>query len=514
MNVLLFNQYFTSNINSQERNMASIPLGLLYIGSYLKSRDINCKIYELGAHYDSQKIFEANRVRQGVSDKKIYQIIKQEKPKIIGISCMYSRHYMDVVNIAKFIKKVDPKIITIIGGNHATDLCDLVLSSPYFDFIVRGEGEITFYELCSAILSGKKQFSNIKGLAYRENGKIIKTQNRELIRDLDLLPDLDYSLINLNKYLQNAKSPYLMRSPAIGITSSRGCPNNCIYCTVRAVWGRSWRAKSAKKTVDEIEFLNKYYKINEFFFLDDSASIDIIRWNKICDEIIKRKLDIRWTTPNGIAHWTLDKPTLLKMKKSGCYRITFGIESGDPEIRKFIRKTYPLSQAKELIRYANKIGMWTICTNIIGFPYETRDQIARTVDFAKKSGTDFAAFYSLCPMPTSDVYKYFKKEGLLDFDFIFNSDSFNVKKYEKMNKILNDGGAPTFYFKPNQLKKIVGKAYQSFVIYRALTFLNPLRILRKINSIEDLKYTTGLLIVGVKILAKSFYKKTTLDITR
>jgi len=225
-------------------------------------------------------------------------------------------------------------------------------------------------------------------------------------------------------------------------------------------------------------------------------------------------LDIKWSTPNGIAHWTLDKPTLLRMKRSGCYRITFGIESGDIEIRKFIGKPYPLAQAKELIQYANKIGMWTICTNIIGFPYETAEQMKNTVEFAKTSGTDFAAFYSLCPMPTSEVYQYFKKEGLLNFDSVFNSDIFDYKKYEEMNKMLNDSAAPTIYFKPGELKKITKNAYKSFITYRAFTFLNPLRIIKKINSIEDLRYTIRLGLMGIKLLIKSFYKKTTQGLLR
>ena len=229
----------------------------------------------------------------------------------------------------------------------------------------------------------------------------------------------------------------------------------------------------------------------------------------MCDEIINRKLNIKWTTPNGIAHWTLDKPLLKKMKTAGCYRVTFGIESGNIETREFLGKPYSLSQAKEMIQYANKIGMWTICTNILGFPYETKKSMDDTIRFAKKSGTDFATFYLLAPLVTSDVYGYFKKEGLLNFDFIFNDNVFDEEKYDEMNKIVNDGGVPTKYLTPEEIKKIQIKAYKSFIIYRTITFLNPLRLFRKVQSIEDLRYTSRLLYTGLKILFKSFYKKTT-----
>lgn len=514
METLLFNQYFTTRKESSEKNLASLPLNLLHLASYLKSKNMECKIYELGIFNPKNTIVENNRLRFGISNEEIIKIINKEKPKIIGLGCMYSRHYIDIIYTARLIKKIDSSIKVVTGGNHATAFWEMIIKEPSFDFIVRGEGELTFYELCENILAGEKDFSRIKGIAYKNNGIIVKTPDRELVANLDDLPAIDYSFLDLKKYTGGNKSPYIMRTPLIGIISSRGCPGRCVYCTVRAVWGRTWRGKSPKRIVDEIETLHKNYGIKEFSFLDDSASVNKVRWNAICDEIINRGLDIKWSTPNGIAHWTLDRPTLLKMKKAGCYRITFGIESGNPEIRNFLGKPYPLSQAQELIQYANKIGMWTICTNILGFPYETRKQMEDTVEFAKKSGTDFAAFYILCPMPTSDVYKYFKDEGLLDFDFIFNDNIFNEEKYEEMYKTLNDEGTPTKNFTPAEIKEIQTEAYRSFIIYRAFTFLNPLRVVRKIHSMEDLKYTFRLGFTGVKLLVKSFYENTTQTLLR
>lgn len=512
MDILLFNQYFTSKKGDPEKNVATLPTNLLCLASYLKSKGTDCKIYELGAFDTAREVPEpgGKRVRYGLSDGEIEKIIKDENPKIIGLGCMYSIHYMDVVNIARLIKKVDPAIKVVIGGNHATSLCDVVLKNPCFDFVVRGEGEITFYELCCGILSGQEDFSGIDGLAFLDKDQVIKTPARELIRNLDDLPPTDYSLVDVRKYVDISSDAYIMRPPSVGIVSSRGCPGGCVYCTVKAVWGRSWRGKSPKRTVDEMEAICNRYGIREFAFLDDSASVDKVRWNAICDEIIERKLDIKWTTPNGIAHWTLDKPTLKKMKKSGCYRITFGIESGNAETRKFLGKPHPLVQAKELIRYANKIGLWTICTNIVGFPYETRQQMEETIDFAKKSGTDFAVFYALFPQVTSDVYKYFKDEGFLDLDCVFSGSEFDEEKYEEMFRILQHGGVRTKYFSAEEIKAIQAQAYKSFIVHRALGYLfNPLHLLRKVRSAEDLKYLVKLIRTGIKILARSFYARTT-----
>jgi len=275
MEILLFNQYFTSPKESPDTIYAVLPLNLLYLVSFLKEKGIESKIYELGT-FDADKIVaENNRIRCGMSDKEITEIINKESPKIIALGCMYSRHYIDIIAIARLIKKINPSIKVILGGNHATAFCDMLLKEPSFDFVVRGEGEVTFYELCKAILSDNKDFKNINGLAYRDiDNNIIKTAPRELIEDLDEMP-LDYSLLDVKKYTDvNRKSPFLMRYPVIGITSSRGCPGKCVYCTIKAVWGRSWRAKTAKKTVDEIELLHNNYGIQEFNFLDDSASLD------------------------------------------------------------------------------------------------------------------------------------------------------------------------------------------------------------------------------------------------
>jgi len=380
--------------------------------------------------------------------------------------------------------------------------------------VVRREGELTLHELCAYILSGNKgedSLRGIRGLSFRDgNGTVVANPDRELIENLDTLPEIDYSLVELKKYAEPVyKNPYVMRYPCVGIITSRGCPGRCIFCTVKAVWGKTWRAKSIKKAVDEIELLNTKYGIRELSFLDDTVSLDKTRWGGICDEIIKRGLDIKWTTPNGIAYWTLDKFLLKKMKAAGCCRLTFGIESANEEIREFIGKPYSLSQVKELINFANKIGMWTICTNIIGFPYETKKQIMDTINFAKYSGTDFATFFFLSPHLTSDVYSYFRKENLLNFDYVFTNQNSEEQDYDAVYAALIEGGFPTKYFSADELKKMQINAYRSFIIYRAITYLVFLPLIRKMHSAEDVAYTAKLLFHGLKILSRNFCNKTT-----
>lgn len=522
--ILLLNPYYSQKRKYYTFYRAIPPLGLMYLSSYLRKHKIETKIYELGIFEIKDAInLGESRIRFGISDQKIRSFLKTEKPKIVGITSMYSIYYRDVMEIAETVKKFDSKIKVVIGGNHPSDYWHYVLKDKNIDFVVLGEGEESFKELCQTILAGKKTFDKINGIAFRKGGKIVKTLHRKLIMNLDEIPFPAIDKIDFPKYLQYTKSQYTMRYPQASIITSRGCPQDCVYCTVKAVWGRSWRGRSAKNVVDEVEMLIKQYGIREVAFLDDSASVRKKRWGEICDEIVKRKLDFRWTTPNGIAHWTLDKPTIKKMKRAGCYRITFGIESGNIKTRKFLGKPFPLKQAESLIKYANKIGMWTICTNIIGFPYEKMDSIRDTINFAKKCGTDFAPFYLLIPQPTSDVYDYFRKENLLNLDHFFEDLKVHGDKFEEINYVLNETGTDTTIFKKEELRAIQKKAYQEFITYRALSYLlNPLNIIRKIRSWEDFQYTVKLLTNGFSIFKRTLlpsnmrtgdylYKKPALD---
>ena len=328
--IVLINPYYSQKKEYYSFNLPAAPLGLTYLAGYLRRFGLASKIVELGVFDIKQAILLKDRVRFGISDKKILKILQKERPKIVGITSMYSVYYRDVIEIAQTIKKFNRKIKVVIGGNHASSYWNFVLKDKNIDFVVIGEGEQTFLELCQVILKRKKNYENIKGIAFNKKGEVIRTPVRELISNLDDIPFPARDLVVFEKYLATPQhNPYLMRYPSATLITSRGCPGKCVYCTVRAVWGRTWRGRNPQNVVDEIEELVKKYGVREIAPLDDSASVNKKRWNAICDELISRKLDIKWSTPNGIAHWTLDKPTIKKMYEAGCYRITFGIESGN-----------------------------------------------------------------------------------------------------------------------------------------------------------------------------------------
>lgn len=477
MKVLLFNPYYSFDETAYVFYRAGVPYGLISIEAYLKKKDIYPQIYELGIFGEEDVIEAGGRIRCGISDMQIKEIIHREKPTIIGVSTMYTVFHKDYEDLAKLIKSVDPKIHLVAGGNHASSFPEKMLEAGY-DQVVVGEGEEAFLGIC-------------KG----DREPIVR---REFIEDLNKLPLPDLEAIDFPKYIE-VNNPFSMRMPVAGMSTSRGCPMDCCYCSANGVWQRKWRGRSPKHIAAEIMLMKLNYGVREVHFLDDNMAVSRDRLRAICKEIIRWDLDIKWATPNGIPYWLLDEDTLDLMKQSGCYRLTFGIESGDPEIRKYIGKAFPLEKAKEVIQYANKIGMWTVCTNIIGFPYEKEHQIRRTIEFAKDCGTDFACFFTLLPHPSSRVYQDFMREGLVSA--------------EDMMSALNEGGTPTVYFTKEQIKGWQRIAYNEFVSHRMWQYIkHPGQILQKIRSLEDLCYVIRIVLMGINMKLKQGKKiKTSKD---
>lgn len=446
------------------------PMGLLYLATYIRNLGYEVSLLDALADGFNNVICKKNTTRVGLNWPQIKNHIKKFNPDVIGISVMFTAYYDDALLLAKQIKKYNPKIKIVFGGSHISTDPKSCLKNKFVDFAIYGEGEISFENLLKAFLSDKN-YKNINGLVYRDKSKIIVNPPATLVKNLDDLPFPDWSFTDPKRY-DPGDRPH-MRKPCFVVETSRGCPNHCVYCSSFAVWQHHWRGRSAKNVVDEIEMLINKYGAKEICFYDDSMSVDKKRMADICKTIIKRKLDFKWSTPNGIAHWTLDKTLLKLMKKAGCYRITFGIESGDPLMRRWIGKPYSLEQAKDLTQYANNLGFWTLATNIIGFPYETREQIDKTLDYSINSDVDFASFFRLGLRPGAPVYEIFKKEGWLP--------------KEKKKLFLEDLSCNTKNFTCDELIEIQKNMYSVFMNKRWSNKIKTIkRLTKKIKNLEDL----------------------------
>lgn len=465
-------------------NMTMEPMGLAYIAAVLEENGYTVRILDaLALGNEHMEGLGDGVVRVGLTEEQIKEYIAGYAPDIVGVGCVFSGQESDHLRVAKFAKETCPNALVVCGGAHASVSPESLLRDRNVDVAVRGEGEITFLELVRCVEKGDN-FIHLAGTVARDgNGKLQLNSPREPIDDLDTLPFPARHLLPMEKYFEFQKRGqvmyrYYMRKPIASVVTSRGCPYNCIFCAVNTVWGRSFRGRSAENVVEELKFLTKEYGIREFSPWDDNIAYDKKRLMDICDGILDAGLDLRWATPNGIYLWKLDEEVLGKMKKSGYYRITFGIESGDPETLKFIGKPANFDKVKRIIRICDRLGIWTNSTFVMGFPDEDLESINKTLNAPSELGLDFASFYIVQPYPGTRLYPVFQKEGLLNPDEKEASSGL----YSTYN---------TKHFTSEELVRLQQLAYKKFIrrrIKRAINPINIKQILFKINSPEKFLY--------------------------
>lgn len=474
-----------------------VPLGLAYVAAVCEKNGYETKIFDFSASDHIEEDLATNSIYYGTPKDEIRRQIKEFAPDIIGIQCMYTAYANDAYDIARIVKEINNQTLVVMGGAHASACPEAVLEEKGVDIVVIGEGEETFLEIVKRY-ENRQGLSDIIGTAVRINGQAVINPSRPFIKDIDTIPFPARHLLPLERYIEKFKNATFNMCPSTFVITSRGCPYNCRFCSIKSIWGRTWRYHGPKRVVDEIEDVIKKYGVGEIHFVDDNISTKIERLIAICDELIKRKIDIKWTTPNGVAIWTLTQEALDKMKRSGCYRLTFGIETACEETREYIRKKHlSLEKTKELIAYANKMGIWTVSTFIIGFLNETKEQVEETVNFAIKSDLDFAFFFLPMPFPDTDMTEDYIKAGLLG----------NLKMEEWGKFLSGTHGVATKYFTVDELRGIQKDAYFRFIRSRFFKFLNPWRILGKIKSFEDFKYICRIGKKGFKYIFDTFKRK-------
>jgi len=456
------------------------PLGLMYMANLLEKSNFKVKILDCPLYYKKKRKIGNDKIRIGLFPDEIKKIILEFQPDIVGVPCSYSAFEQDsfeTISIVKAAEKeLGKKILIVVGGSHVSSNPKYVLRNKEIDIAVIGEGEETMLEIAENNRKGKS-ILNIKGAAVNSN-RIIINERREPIVNINSLTPA-WHLINMNSYFAHPdNSRATLRRNSVDITTSRGCPGNCVFCSIHAVWGRKWRGRQAKNVVDEIELLVKKYGARQFRIQDDNLTLDKKRIIEICDEIIRRKLDIKWDTPNGIAVWTLDEEVLRKMKQAGCYRVTFGVESGSKNTQKYIRKLIDSKKIYNLIDTCHKLRMWVCATFILGFPYERKEDLIDTEKFIRNSRINFPFVYIAQPNPGTDMYDDFVKEKLLKD--IKETSNICSSKYDTLN------------FSHDYLNNLRTRILKKFYIAKLVSYANPVTLyaefISKIRSLEDFKY--------------------------
>ncbi len=455
------------------------PLGLCYIAAVLEQSGHTVMIIDgmIGRFTRSEDGFK----RIGLTIEDMASRISESNPDIIGISCMYSFMWEDVARLSAILRDIMPDTLQVLGGFHPSALPEHSLKNSSADCVVLGEGEETFKELAD-FYSCSNHFLKVQGMAFKNKDSIVVNSPRPHIQNLDSVPFPARHLIRMERYIQLRKAPGSQKNRRFTtLLTSRGCPNNCVFCSIKSVWGRRWRGRSPENVVEEVEELVNKYRIKEIHFIDDNISLDKKRMAKICDLIIERNLDISWTTPNGVSVNTLDRDLLYNMQKSGCYQLALGIESGNEYVlRNIIRKSLSLSRTRDIISHAREAGIWTHGFFVIGFPGETGEMIRDTLDFAKSSGLDSAFFSIATPFPGTELYDMMIGEGIVINDF---------SKLRNMDSVIDTGN-----FTQAEIVEIQRRLIRDFYKFRFCEEIKPENILRRVESIRsipDLRFLTG-----------------------
>lgn len=347
------------------------PLGLAYLAAVIEDQH-EVKIFDL----------QVQDVREAI----------KFNPDVVGISIVHSANASRAFATARMFKQK-----VVIGGPHASVRPDECIR--YADCVVIGEGEEVFPKVIS---------EDIKG--------IIKADE---ITDLDSIPFPARHLLPMRKYFLAAKMRLAgrgIREPWATMMTSRGCPYNCIFCSIHLTMGKKWRVRSPENVVDEIEEIIKKFGIRLISFEDDNISLDPDRLHRICDLIIKRHLRFKWNTPNGIRADTLDRELLKKMKQAGCFEVWFAPESGVQRVvDKIIQKNLNLDKVLENIKVCKDIGMKVYCFFVIGILGETIEDVENTMRFAYKVKKLGAIPYIniACPLYGTRLYEKAKRLGCL-----------------------------------------------------------------------------------------------------
>jgi len=393
-----------------------IPLGLCYIASVLKDAGHECLVFdgdldvpvsppshkwvEYKILVDYDQYFKALN-DDHVAWKKIKSIIKSFKPDIVGIT-MPTGLYSAALRVAKIVKDTDSEIPVVVGGPHPTILPEDTIRKNFIDIVIRGEGEYTMLDITNTFDKGKA-LDDVQGITYKNKEIIHHNPPRLLIRNLDLIPFPARDLIF-------DKEKYSPDSFGFVITS-RGCPFKCIYCSSAKIWGRTVRYRSPENVITELKEVKQTFGTNLFRFNDDTFTLNKDRALKICELIVKEKLDIKWYCDTRVD--LLSHDLLTRMKEAGCIRINLGIESGNPAILKSIEKGITLEQAKLALNMAKEVGIPTLAYFMIGFPNEGRKEIMDTITFMKDTKPDNVCWGIVTPYPGTELYEIGRKQGLL-----------------------------------------------------------------------------------------------------
>lgn len=377
------------------------PLGLYYLSEVLEMNGISTSILDFKATLPSRSTFR--------------DYLRSQRPRVVGITS-FTFNFSNSVQILKEVKRAVPDVVTVMGGVHASALTrDILESTSSLDYIVMGEGEFTFLELCKNVLSGLP-VEGVKGLAYRKKETILNPP-RGFMDDLDRLP--------IPKRDQLPGENY----PIATVQTSRGCPYGCIFCAINKFYENRIRLRDPVKVADECDYLVNKCSREQIYFFGDAFTYKSNWVEELCDEILRRGLKFHWACETRVDNVGL--PMLRKMKRAGCTSVQYGIDYGDEEVLRRLGKAISLESVDDAVRWAKKADLFVEAFFIFNCPGENEDTMENTFKLIQKTPIDAVEVNLLTPYPGTSLWDNMDKfrMRIVNRDF----DYFTTKKYVMEN---------------------------------------------------------------------------------
>ncbi len=396
------------------------PVGLLYLGGYLGKKGFKVKIIDvpMKEQIRSRAFFDnIGPVLEDVHQKMI-GAFTGVKTKIVGISC-YTPEFYEVVRIARTVKELDPSVVVVVGGVHAT-----LYPSDFFDeetgvdICVLGEGELTLADICTKLSSEKNtDLRAIAGIAFKDaqTGQMVATGQRLLAENLDEISCPDYGLIDMDYY--TTANPYAIRGcflRSMYLLSTRGCPSQCTFCVAKRLreFNGKGRCRSAENLIAELKHLKNKYAIDAFYFIDDLFTINKGNVKRFCDLMKKERLGLLWGCSSKVS--TLNEDVLRDMAGAGCIQIDFGVECGSDEALMRVKKGINLDMVKKIFGLCHKYRIRTFANMLVNLPQETAKDLEDLPRLLDTIDPEIVSFNIFTPYPGTEIYEQagfkFKKE--------------------------------------------------------------------------------------------------------
>lgn len=396
----------------------SMPLGVLDLAAYVREKLNNIEIKILDFGKELKRIYLN---REKYPSMTVEEFLRSEigsinfEPDIIGISILFSSAHHTTMKIAKMSKQRWPNSKLICGGNHSTNYFSHLLKNENVDYVLRGEGEISFTEFVSNMQKGKESLE-VRGII--DKNKLAKndTDVGPIIMDLDEIPMPAYDLLDIEAYKDGVGASAM---------HSRGCVFKCTFCASHTVNGRDMRYKSNGRIIDEMNLLIKDYGFNTLFIEDDLFATDKKQFIPLSKEISKQNYSIKIRLPQGLSVAMMNEEMIDGMIAMGIDEASIAIESGSAYTQKhIIKKHVNLDKAREVLKIMRAKKFIFTVNFILGYPGETRELMEESLEYIRSLDVDWVFVFHAIPLLGTEMYDQFVEMGALDPD---NFDWDNVR---------------------------------------------------------------------------------------